>query len=102
MMKNLKITIVSFFIISACQSFDEASKILKNEKIKTTDEFLVKKRNPLILPPEYDKIPKPDSISEFKETDEEKIKKMLRATEIKEKNKKTSSIEENILEKIKE
>ena len=28
---------------------------------KTTDEFLVKKKDPLILPPEYDKLPVPNS-----------------------------------------
>ena len=28
---------------------------------KTTDEFLVKKKDPLIIPPEYDKLPVPKS-----------------------------------------
>lgn len=101
-MKNLKIVLVLLFFITACQSLDEASKVLKNEKIKTTDEFLIKKRNPLILPPNYDKIPKPDSIYEQNISSEEKIKKILKASEINEKNNKLTSIEENILEKIKE
>ena len=40
---------------------DDASKVLRNEKIKTTDEFLVKKREPLVLPPDYRTIPEPGS-----------------------------------------
>ena len=39
----------------------EAGQVLRNEKVKTTDEFLVKKKQPLILPPDYDKIPNPGS-----------------------------------------
>ena len=46
---------------------EEAGKVLKNEKISTTDEFLVKKRQPLILPPDYDKIPEPNTINKKKE-----------------------------------
>ena len=52
--------IVLNFLLS-CASFDEAGKVLKNEKIKTTDEFLVKKRDPLILPPDFKNVPKPGS-----------------------------------------
>ena len=31
-------------LLNSCGSLGEAGKILRNEKIKTTDEFLVKKR----------------------------------------------------------
>ena len=66
--------IVLNFLLS-CASFDEAGKVLKNEKIKTTDEFLVKKRDPLILPPDFKDVPTPGS-KEFKKFDEEeKLKK---------------------------
>ena len=33
----------------SCGGFSDASKVLQNEKITNTDEFLVKKRDPLIL-----------------------------------------------------
>ena len=36
---------------------------LRNEKINSTDEFLVKKKDPLILPPDFDKIPTPGAMS---------------------------------------
>ena len=60
-----------FFLVS-CGGLQEAGKVLRNEKIKTTDEFLVKKRNPLVLPPNYEEIPEPGSISR-KENEKDQI-----------------------------
>ena len=34
----------SIFILNGCSSFSEAGKVLRNEKVRTTDEFLIKKR----------------------------------------------------------
>ena len=31
-------------LLQACQSMEEAGKVLRNEKVRTTDEFLIKKR----------------------------------------------------------
>ena len=47
--------------------YGDARKVLRNEKIKTTDEFLVKKREPLVLPPDYRKYLNQESL---KKTDE--------------------------------
>ena len=51
--------------------------ILKNEKIRNTDEFLVKKKEPLELPPDFTKIPKPDALKKnvIKNTEDQKIRK---------------------------
>ena len=71
-------------------------------KISNTDEFLLKKKEPLTLPPEFDKLPVPNS-KKSKEniTEKEKLKKILKAEDkdIKDKNS-SSSLEENIIEKI--
>ena len=48
-----------FFYIPARQVWMMQEKVLRNEKIKTTDEFLVEKRDPLVFPPDFDKIPEP-------------------------------------------
>ena len=48
------ILLLIIFTFTAC---GDAAKTLRNEKIKTTDEFLVKKRQPLVLPPDYNKLP---------------------------------------------
>ena len=42
-------------------------------KTNTTDEFLVKKQ-PLVLPPEFDKIPEPGSIKNRNINEKENIK----------------------------
>lgn len=74
---------------------------MRNEKVSTTDEFLVKKRNPLVLPPNYEEIPEPGSISQKKEESEDKIKKILNASKSKEtSSKKHSSVEDSILNRI--
>jgi len=73
---------------------------LRNEKIKTTDEFLVKKRKPLILPPDYNEIPEPGTKTENKINENEKIKKMLKSTEKNNIKNNSSSTEQSILNKI--
>jgi len=100
-MKNLKFLIVIVFFLSSCSSFKDAGSVLRNEKTKTTDEFLVKKKDPLILPPDYEKIPEPGSIEEKKETESQKIKKILKAPKNESLNdKSSSSVEDLILKEI--
>jgi hypothetical protein len=97
-MKNFWLLISVFLFIVSC---GDVGKILRNEKIKTTDEFLVKKKGPLVLPPNYEKIPKPDTIEKKTENNQNKIKSILK-TPNKEKKKTINSlsIEKSILEKI--
>ena len=98
--------IFNFFILllllGSCTSFKDAGKVLRNEKTSSTDEFLVKKREPLIMPPDYNEIPKPGEISEDKNIkSEEKIKQILKSPSKKEVElKNNSSIEELIIDKI--
>ena len=101
-MKKLFFYIILLILLNSCGGgLDDAKKVLKNEKIRTTDEFLVKKRNPLVLPPNFEEIPEPGSIDKKKENEEEKIKKILKAPKsdnISGDN--SSSIEESILNRI--
>ena len=101
MKKNL-LTIFLPLILFSCAGFQDAAKVLRNEKIKSTDEFLVKKKEPLVLPPDYSKIPEPGSLSKKKESDnEDRIKKILKTPSIGDQNKNNpSSVEDNIIDKI--
>jgi hypothetical protein len=100
-MKNIIFLLISLFLLASCSSLKEAGKVMRNEKVSTTDEFLVKKRNPLVLPPNYEEIPEPGSISQKKEESEDKIKKILNASKSKEtSSKKHSSVEDSILNRI--
>ena len=74
-MKKINFLIIVIFLLTSCSSLDEAGKVLKNEKIKTTDEFLVKKRDPLVLPPDYKEIPIPGSSENLKKRMIVKLKK---------------------------
>ena len=59
-MKNLSKYLVYLFTVllslSACQNVQDG---LSGKKKENSDEFLVQKKNPLILPPDYDKLPEP-------------------------------------------
>ena len=78
----------------------DAGKVLRNEKIKTTDEFLVKKRQPLVLPPDYDILPTPGTIKRKEDTknDLNKILKIPNQSETSKSN--SRSVEQSILNKI--
>ena len=91
--------ILIIILLTGCGSFNEAGKALRNEKIKTTDEFLVQKKGPLVLPPDYKEIPAPETMIKKDENPKNKIKKILKAPKINSKPG-TKSLEKSIIEKI--
>ncbi len=101
-MFNNKI-IISFllvFFVNSCSGLSDAGKVLRNEKIRTTDEFLVKKREPLSLPPDYENLPTPDSKIN-KTSDKKEINEILSIPEEdSSSNKKKSTVEQSIIDKI--
>tara|TARA_B100000787_G_C16139061_1_gene271049 strand:+ start:244 stop:564 length:321 start_codon:yes stop_codon:yes gene_type:complete len=105
-MKFTKILILltcATIILNSCSSFKEAGQVLRNEKKKTTDEFLVKKQEPLTQPPDFEKIPEPGSILKNDNVKKNKFKEILRASQgsTDSKQTKSSSTEESILRQIK-
>ena len=68
-MKNNIIFIICFlFFLNSCQSVKDGLSGRKNEN---SDEFLVEKKNPLEVPPEYGELPEPKA--EGKESLQESI-----------------------------
>ena len=57
--KILYIISLIFFVIS-CNSLDSVKRGITGEKQKSTDEFFIQKKDPLILPPDYENLPIPD------------------------------------------
>ena len=91
-MKKLKFLIFVLFL-NACTSVEDAAKVLRNEKIQNTDEFLVEKRKPLVLPPDFSEIPEPGSItSNNNKKKETNIKEILNVDEEKTQSSKSSSV----------
>ena len=100
-MKKINIILIIFIFLTSCSGMSDAKKVLKNEKIKTTDEFLVKKRNPLVLPPNFEEIPEPGTKPKKNENEADKIKKILKAPKTEStQNSKSKSVEESILKRI--
>lgn len=103
-----KIIIIIFFFVAACaESWQDIKKGLGGEKRTSTDEFLVRKKEPLVMPPKWKNLPEPGGV--MKSDDE-----VREATDIEEliklgKNKESSTnyeqgngnLEESILKKIK-
>ena len=81
-----------FLLLMSCNSLSEAGKALRNEKTRTTDEFLIEKRGPLSIPPKMGELPKPKSNSK----DENKNAGILETDNKKEK----SELENILLEEI--
>ena len=59
-MKKTWILLLLLIFFNSCS---DVGKVLRNEKTRSTDEFLVKKKGPLVFPPNYEVVPSPDSIS---------------------------------------
>ena len=99
---NFFLILLAFLSLASCQSVKDG---LSGNKGNNSDEFLVKKKAPLVLPPDFDQLPEP-GVSSGKE-------KTLNALSIKEiigqspandmsteTNSSNSSIEKSIIEKI--
>ena len=66
--KILSILIITI-LLSGCENIQRQ---LSMEKKENVDEFLIQKKNPLVLPPEFSKLPKPtDEINRVKDEEEE-------------------------------
>ena len=106
MKKISKLLILSIFIITlnSCGTIKEG---FTNSKKKSTDEFLVKKKSPLVMPPEFEELPIPGNQNQEKKNDEKlEIKSLITGSENKSSESQNSSnqnitFENSILEKIK-
>jgi|TARA_B110000967_G_C18607524_1_gene422351 hypothetical protein len=104
-MKSLGLLIPLFalsIVLNSCSSLSDAGKVLRNEKINTTDEFLIKKKEPLTQPPDFTEIPEPGSTkkTESRQNSFEEIIKKGRS-ESNSSSTKSSSTEESIINQIK-
>ena len=57
------VIVLAFFVTSCADTFDSVKRGITGSKKDSTDEFLVKKKDPLILPPDYENLPTPDERS---------------------------------------
>ena len=103
MNKNYFFLIILLFLCS-CQNVKNA---LTGKKYESSDEFLVIKKNPLVLPPNFNDLPTPKDVAETTQIDniESEIEDLLSSIkddgEVSESSS-SSDTESFVLEKIKD
>ncbi len=73
--------LVVFAVTSCADTWGNVKRGLTGAKENSTDEFLVKKKDPLILPPDFDSLPSPSDKEEAQEVMSSIEKTLKQATE---------------------
>jgi len=97
--------IIIFFLtnILFLSSCGTAKKAFINQKKNSSDEFLVQKKSPLVMPPEFNELPDPEIkkvVAEENNTDLQNLIKNKSENLKKKGNDKNQNFETSILEKI--
>ena len=102
-MNKLFFLIILLFTLSSCQGVKDA---LSGKKYENSDEFLVIKKNPLVLPPNFDDLPSPKDVADTTQIDniENEIEDLLSSIKDSDEVSELSSsdTESFVLEKIKD
>ena len=92
-------------ILTSCQKFSEG--MTGSKRSKTSDEFLVHKKKPLVMPPDFDDMPSPkqnkqkeEELSASSESIEDLLNIKKQENDESFKNGNGSSLEQSILKKI--
>ena len=83
-----------FILLIFISSCGNVKKAFTNQKKNSSDEFLVEKKSPLVMPPDYSELPLPESNEKNNETEDKKIKSLI----LSDQDKENSSIDNNIEE----
>ena len=96
--KIIYIVVLIFFVTSCADTFSSVKRGLTGSKADSGDEFMVRKKDPLILPPDFENLPTPDerilAVEEFS-IFEDKLE-----ISIEDDSSGSSSVESSILKKI--
>jgi PBP1b-binding outer membrane lipoprotein LpoB len=98
------ILILAFFLLQNCSTIKEG---FTSQKKNSVDEFLVEKKSPLVMPPDFEELPVPGVETVTEDEDQSEIKSLLSSDNKKPNNKanntqKPTTLEGSILEKIKD
>ena len=58
-MKNFKVVVLFILILTTLNSCGTVKEAFSSQKKNSTDEFLVEKKSPLVMPPEFEELPIP-------------------------------------------
>ena len=96
--KTTCILLLIFFVTSCADTFGSVKRGITGAKSKSADEFLVEKKDPLILPPDFENLPTPNEGDVLLE--EDSIFQDILEDEEKEDTSGSKSVESSILKKI--
>ena len=65
---------IALIILSGCNT---VKKGFKNPKKNSSDEFLVEKKSPLVMPPEFNELPIPNQNEDINQKNENNIKSLI-------------------------
>ena len=95
-------TLLSILLLNtSCGNVDKA---FSNQKKKSNDEFLVEKKSPLVMPPNYNELPIPKMDEKDVDQNNNNIQSLITKNKIdtnNDSNKVGQNFEESILKKIK-
>ena len=97
--KAISLIIISLFVASCGDTMSAVKRGITGEKQKSGDEFLVKKKDPLILPPDFESLPSPDEAI-MEEEEILSLEKTFNKNNSNENDYESSSAEESILKQI--
>ena len=92
--------LVNVLFLSSCGT---AKKAFMNDKKNSTDEFLVQKKSPLVMPPDFNELPDPQGESIVVEGDDTDLQNLIinkKKNSYKKNVDKNQDFEVSILEKI--
>ena len=90
---------IALIILSGCNT---VKKGFKNPKKNSSDEFLVEKKSPLVMPPEFNELPVPNQNEDTSQKQENNIKNLISDNNGNtDKEASNSDLEGSILSKIK-
>ena len=102
---NIPRILILASLISSCGTVKDA---FTNQKKNSSDEFLVEKKSPLSMPPDYKELPVPKTLQNQSENDGKKIKSLITDNDniedhkTKNSNNQSQDFEQTIIEKIKQ
>ena len=98
MLKKIIYLITLVIFVTSCDTMKSVKRGLTGAKADSADEFLVKKKDPLILPPDFENLPIPGERNDT--SDEILVFENILETSTENNSSTTSSVENSILKKI--
>ena len=94
-LKFFLVFIIFIFLNGCGNNWREFKETMSGQKVTNTDEFLIKKKDPLVLPPEYEKLPLPKTGKQ--KSNANTIETVLKSNKTKKSDSKASTELENMI-----